>query len=445
MKKVKIADKTKDSQPTAIKIVKFLKSKGFAALFAGGCVRDLVMKKSPEDFDIATSAKPDEIEKLFKKTVPVGKQFGVMIVVENDIPFEVATFRSEGNYADGRRPSQVSFTSPEEDAKRRDFTINGLFYDPIKEEIIDHVGGRGDIHQQVIRTIGSPSDRFNEDKLRLLRAIRFAANLNFKIEDQTWREIKRLAPSIEIVSPERIRDELVKLFTRPNADRGLDLLSESGLLKIILPEIEAMKGVEQQSDFHPEGDVFVHTKLLMKKLEKPTTELAFGALLHDVGKPATFSREKGRITFYNHSHIGSQMAEKILRRLRFSNHEISDILSCVENHMKFADVQVMRVGKLKQFVSRSNFDTELELHRIDCESSHGKLDNYHFLQKKIEEYRKEDLKPKPMINGNDLLTAGYKAGPVIKTILEQVYELQLEGKFKTKDSALAWVSKNFKK
>lgn len=415
------------------------------AFFAGGCVRDLVMKQEPKDFDIATTAHPETIEKLFKKTIPVGKQFGVIIVLENDIPFEVATFRSEGGYADGRHPSSVSFTTPEEDAHRRDFTINGLFFDPIESRLIDHVGGRGDIEKQVIRTIGKPADRFAEDKLRLLRAIRFAANLNFKIEPETWKEIKRLAHTIEVVSPERIRDELIKLLTRPHADRGLELLSESGLLKIVLPEIEAMKGVEQQPDFHPEGDVFVHTKLLMQKLENPSIILAFGALLHDVGKPVTFSKEKGKVTFYNHSHIGSEMAERLLKRLRFSNREIDGILSCVENHMKFGDVQVMRVGKLKQFVSRENFNTELELHRIDCESSHGKLDNYYFLKKKIEEYQKENLKPKPLVNGNDLLASGYAAGPILKQILEQSYELQLEGKFADKNQAIQWVLEHFKK
>ncbi len=430
---------------TATEIVKTLRNSGFTALFAGGCVRDLVMKQEPEDFDIATTARPEEIEKLFKKTIPVGKQFGVVIVLEDEIPFEVATFRSEGRYLDGRHPSSVSFTSPAEDAKRRDFTMNGLFYDPLKEELIDHVGGREDIQRQIIRTIGKPADRFEEDKLRLLRAIRFAANLGFKIEPATWKEVKRLAPAIEVVSPERIRDELIKLLTRPNANRGLDLLSESGLLKIILPEVEAMKGVEQQPDFHPEGDVFVHTKLLLQKLENPSVILAFGALLHDVGKPVTFSREKGKITFYNHSHIGAKMAEKILRRLRFSNREIDGILSCVENHMKFADVQVMRVGKLKQFVGRENFETELELHRIDCESSHGKLDNYQFLKKKTEEYQKENLKPKPLINGNDLLEAGYIAGPILKEILAQAYEMQLEGKFKDKEKTMEWVLKQFKR
>jgi len=445
MNQDKTSSDSENTKSTAVKIVKTLRDNGYVSFFAGGCVRDFVMKQEPKDFDIATTARPEIVEKLFKKTIPVGKQFGVVIVLENDIPFEVATFRSEGDYADGRHPSNVSFTSHEEDAKRRDFTINGLFFDPISGEIIDHVGGRGDIEKQIIRTIGKPADRFSEDKLRLLRAIRFAANLNFKIEPETWGEIKRLAPTIEVVSPERIRDELIKLFTRPYANRGLDLLSESGLLKIILPEIEAMKGVAQQPDFHPEGDVFVHTKLLMQKLENPSIILAFGALLHDVGKPATFSQEKGRITFYNHSHVGSEMAERILRRLKFSNREIDGIRSCVENHMKFGDVQVMRVGKLKQFVSRENFNTELELHRIDCQSSHGKLDNYYFLQKRIEEYQKENLKPKPLVNGHDLLSGGYAAGPLIKQILEQVYELQLEGKFKNKDEAVQWIFENFKK
>ena len=424
-------------------IVRTLRAKKHIAYFAGGCVRDLLMKQKPEDYDVATTAAPEEIEKIFPKSIPVGKQFGVIIVVVEGMHFEVATFRSEGAYEDGRHPDHVKFTTPEEDAKRRDFTVNGLFYDPLKRKVIDYVEGRKDISRKIIRTIGKPEERFEEDRLRLLRAIRFAANLDFKIEPNTWRAVKRLAKEIHSVSQERIRDELVKMFTRPNAGRGLLLLSESGLLEEVLPEIEAMKGVEQPPEFHPEGDVFIHTKLLLDQLEHPTSVLALGALLHDVGKPPTFSEEKGRIRFYNHAHIGAQMAQEILTRLRFSNREIADIVSCVENHMKFANVKEMRAGKLKQFVARENFLTELELHKIDCMASHKKMELYRFLNRKLKEFAREELKPKRLITGHDLIACGIEPGPKMKEILEEAYALQLEHKFKTKDEALNWVREHF--
>lgn len=429
----------------ATEIVKKLSKAGFAAYFAGGCVRDLLMNQSAKDYDIATTASPDQVMRLFDKTVAVGKQFGVIIAIVNDHQFEIATFRREGPYQDGRHPQGVSFTSPEEDAKRRDFTINGLFYNPLNQEVIDYVEGKKDIELKLIQTIGNPEERFDEDRLRMLRAIRFASNLGFKIEPKTWDAIKRLRNQIHSVSQERIRDELVNMFTRPNAGTGLGLLSDSGLLAEILPEIEAMKGVAQPPEYHPEGDVFIHTKMLMDQLDHPSVALAFGALLHDVGKPATFSNEGGKIRFYNHAHRGTEIAEKLLTRLRFSNREIADILSCVENHMKFANVKDMRTGKLKQFVARDNFQTELSLHKIDCLASHGKLDLYHFLQDKIQEFKKEELKPKPVINGYDLMDLGIKAGPVMKEILEEAYSLQLEHKFKSKTDAIEWVRKNYLK
>ncbi len=427
----------------ATQIVKKLVKSGFIAYFAGGCVRDLIMKQSAEDYDIATTASPDQIIQLFDKTIPVGKQFGVIIVVAEGHQYEVATFRNEGPYRDGRHPEKVIFTTPEEDAKRRDFTVNGLFYDPVKREIIDFVHGREDIGSKLIRTIGNPEERFEEDRLRMLRAIRFAANLGFKIESQTWETIKRLKSKINSVSQERIRDELVKMFTRPNAGLGLELLSKSGLLAEILPEIEVMKGVQQPPEHHPEGDVFIHTKMLMDQLDHPSVVLAFGALLHDVGKPNTYSDEGGKIHFYNHPHVGAEIAEKLLTRLRFSNREIADILSCVENHMKFASVREMRVGKLKQFVARENFKTELELHKIDCLASHGKLELYQFLKEKTDEFKQEDLKPKPWINGHDLIALGIKPGPLMKEIIEEAYSLQLESKMNSKSDTLEWVKQQY--
>lgn len=425
----------------AVSIAKRLTDSGCTAYFAGGCVRDFVMGRTPEDYDIATTATPKTVEELFEKTVPIGKQFGVILVIAEGVPFEVATFRAEGEYRDGRHPSRVVFSTPEQDAKRRDFTVNGLFFDPLSSKIIDFVDGVRDIESKIIRTIGNPADRFEEDKLRLLRAVRFSTNLGFRIESQTWAAIQTMAAKISGVSMERIREELIKLFTRQNAGGGLEMLSDSGLLKVILPEVEAMKGVSQSSEFHPEGDVFVHTKLVMNKLENPSTVLAFSALLHDVGKPCTFSNEGGKISFYTHARAGSDLAEAILRRLKFSNKEIDLVRACVDNHMKFANVREMRVGKLKQFISRSSFEDELELHRIDCEASHGNLENFRFLLQKKQEFERENLKPKPLINGHDLLTLGFSPGPLIKKILDEVYELQLEGKWEEKDEVLKWVQK----
>lgn len=434
-----LMDLSKTKGRLAMAIAKVLYDKGFTAYFAGGCVRDYLMGEEPRDFDIATTAKPEEVEVLFSKTIPVGKQFGVMLVVEDDIPFEVATFRCEGNYNDGRHPTKVSFTRPEKDAQRRDFTVNGLFYDPFSKRVIDFVQGAEDISKKIIRAIGNPIERFAEDKLRLLRAVRFASTLDFEIESQTWKAVCREAHQIHVVSPERIREELVKIFTRSGSGRGFALLSDSGLMKEILPEIEAMHGVKQPEKFHPEGDVFEHTRLLFENLRPPVSVvLAFSVLFHDIGKPKTSAIRKGRLTFYEHSEEGARMAKDIMRRLRFSNDEIDGVYDCVVNHMKFMDVQKMRAGKLKQFINRPFFNDELELHRVDCVASHGMLDNYRFLQEKLKEYASEELKPKPFVNGNDLMALGMKPGPAMKPILEELYELQLEGTHRTRDEALAW-------
>jgi len=428
----------------AAQIVKRLVDHGETAYFAGGCVRDRLMGRTPKDYDIATTATPEIIETIFPKCVPVGKKFGVMIVVHHNLPVEVATFRQEGPYRDGRHPSSVRFTSPQEDAERRDFTINGLFYDLLHKQVIDYVGGKQDIRTRQIRAIGDPEERFTEDRLRLLRAIRFAANLGFRVEQNTWKALVRLRSEINSVSRERIRDELVKMFTRPHAGNALLLLSESGLLKEILPEIEAMKGVNQQPDFHPEGDVFRHTQLVMDGLDQPSPVLALGALLHDVGKPSTFSRQEGRIHFYEHAPVGADMARAILTRLHFPNRQIDAIVSCVANHMKFADVKKMRLGKLKQFTGRDTFEEELELHRIDCLASHGKLDLYRFLKRKIKHFQREASKPKCVLNGHDLLAEGIKPGPIMKEILDEIYMLQLEGKIKSRQEAMDWVNQHFR-
>ncbi len=431
------------NQVLAVEILKQIRARGFEAYFAGGCVRDLILGTEPQDYDIATSALPDDIERMFSRSIPVGKQFGVVIVVMEEHQFEVATFRTDIAYEDGRRPNAVRFVSPEEDAQRRDFTVNGLFYDPVKSEVIDYVGGRRDIEQKLVRAIGDPAKRFEEDHLRILRAVRFAANLDFEIDPDTWKAVCEHRKQIHKVSQERIRAELVKMLTRTGAGRGLQLLSDSGLLVEILPEIEAMKGLKQPPRFHPEGDVFQHTKIMMDLLRAPSMVLAFSALLHDVGKTRTFSEKDGAIHFYNHAPVGAGMAREILTRLKFSGREIDSICRAIENHMRFGDVMEMRLGKLKQLISADSFDDELELHRIDCLASHLSLDNYHFLLRKREEFQQEEMKPKPLINGYDLIALGLKPGPQMKLILNEAYLLQLESKLTEKQQALEFVAKKY--
>jgi len=453
MKHIGHSDPSMDSRHlrilhSATNIVKKLRDSSFEAYFVGGCVRDMLLEQTTDyrpqtiDIDIATSAKPEDIEKLFKKTIPVGKQFGVMIVIEKGVQFEVATFRSDGAYVNGRHPQEVHFSSAKEDVKRRDFTINGLFYDPIEDHVIDHVDGQNDLKAGIIRAIGDPRKRFEEDKLRILRAIRFATRFAYQIEEKTFQAIKEYVSEIDQVSMERIRDELVKMLTGKAPESSLRMLDEVGLLEKILPEVTDMKGVTQNPEFHPEGDVFVHTMLMMQKLSKPSLVLAFATLLHDVGKPPTHDPETLKTTF--HSDVGARMSEKILRRLRFSNDDIEQISWCVRNHMNFMHVQRMREGKLKRMMSLDTFPEELELHRIDCASSHGMLDNYEFLLKKQDEFREEDLRPKPILNGTDLISLGFKPGPQFKEILDEAWDLQLEHKFTTKDDAIKWVKSNYK-
>lgn len=406
----------------------------------GGCVRDLLLRKKPKDFDIATDALPEAVQSLFPKTVPVGAQFGVILVVLEGHPFEVATFRADKGYQDGRRPTGVRFTNAKEDALRRDFTVNGLFYDPLGKKVMDWVSGRRDLKKKVIRAIGEPKKRFTEDKLRLLRAVRFASVLGFKIEPKTFAAVKKMPREIHRVSQERVRDELVKMFTGPHPALALTLLDKSGLLKEVLPEVHAMKGVRQPRAFHPEGDVFVHTRLLLEQMDSPDTVLAFGALLHDVGKPATY-RRSDRIRFNGHDRVGARLAEKILERLRFSNDLKEKIVACVEGHMRFKDVRRMRESTLKKFLQRETFPTELEQHRIDCLASHGDLANWRFLKRKIKTLTREEIKPVPLLNGRDILELGHKEGPVVGKILRAVEERQLEGTLRTKEEALEWVKK----
>jgi poly(A) polymerase len=422
-----------------------LRERGHTAYFAGGCVRDVVRGLTPKDYDIVTDARPEVVQTIFPRTYAVGAHFGVVIVLESQFQFEVATFRSDEAYIDGRHPSAVRFSSPEEDAKRRDFTINGMFYDPVAEEVIDFVGGRADIAAKTVRAIGNPAQRFAEDRLRMLRGVRFATLLDYKIDSQTWKALVANAPSITQISAERIRDELVRIFLSPNRVRGWDLLDSSGLMRAILPELDRMKGVLQPEQFHPEGDVFQHTRLMLQFLpERVSLPLVFAVLFHDVAKPATATVDKtGRIRFNEHDRIGAEMTEVIMRRLRFSGAEIEATVEMVRQHMVFKDVPKMRVAKLKRFMSRPTFDDELELHRVDCESSHRMLDNYEFLLRKREEFANEPIIPSPLVRGDDLIALGLKPGPRFGEILEAVETRQLEGAFHTREEALEWIKREY--
>jgi tRNA nucleotidyltransferase/poly(A) polymerase len=430
-------------EQTAREIVRKLRAAGHVAYYAGGSVRDLVRGQAPKDIDIATDTRPEIVQKIFPRTYAVGAHFGVIVVLENEFQFEVATFRSDGAYIDGRHPVEVHFATAEEDAARRDFTINGMFFDPEKDEVIDFVGGREDLERKLIRAIGDPAQRFAEDRLRMLRAVRFATVLGFEIDPATRDAIVASATSITQISAERIREELVKIFLSPHRARGWDLLDTSGLMKNILPELEEMKGCEQPPQFHPEGDVFKHTRIMLGMLPaQASLPLVFGVLFHDVAKPPTATvDETGRIRFSGHDRIGAEMTEAIMERLRFSRAEIDATVEAVRQHMVFKDVPNMRVAKLKRFMARPTFEDELELHRVDCASSHAMLDNYEFLLKKKEEFANEPIIPPPLVRGDDLIAMGMKPGPKFGEILEAVETRQLEGMLKDRAEALAWVRK----
>jgi poly(A) polymerase len=420
-------------------LVARLQEAGYTAYFAGGCVRDQLLGFEAKDYDIATSARPEQVQELFRRVTDLtGKAFGVVRVLQGDHAFEVATFREDGRYQDGRRPESVRFVTDKEDAQRRDFTINGLFFDPVAGRLIDYVGGEADLHARVIRAIGNPTDRFEEDQLRLLRAIRFAARLNFKIEPATWEAIRALAPSIRTISAERIRDELNRIFTADKPELGLDLLDASGLLKEILPDIAALHGVEQPPQFHPEGDVFQHVRLMLTMIKEPNLELALGVLLHDVGKkPTSKTDPNGRIRFNEHESVGARMTEEILTDLRYDNKTIGHVRELVQHHMQFKDVPKMRQSRLKRMMARPTFPLELELHRIDCSSSHGDLSHYRFLQTLMETMTAEDIDPPPLITGHDLLAMGLRPGKQIGSIKEAIRVAQLDGSVQTREEALA--------
>ena len=432
-------------ESTARRIVRNLRAAGHVAYYAGGSVRDLLRGQAPKDIDVATDARPETVQKMFSRTHAVGAHFGVIVVLEDGFQFEVATFRSDGTYLDGRRPTEVHFATAAEDAARRDFTINGMFFDPEANEVVDFVGGRADLQARLIRAIGDPERRFSEDRLRILRAVRFATVLEFEIEPVTWDAVAAHAPSINEISAERIREELVRIFVSPQRVRGWDLLDASGLMGAILPEVEAMKGCEQPPQFHPEGDVFKHTRIMLDLLPKEASlALVFSVLFHDIGKPPTSSvDENGRIRFNGHDRIGAEMTEVIMQRLRFSRAEIDATVEAVRQHMVFKDVPNMRMAKLKRFMARPTFEDELELHRVDCESSHGMMENYDFLRQKQDEFANEPIIPPPLVRGNDLLALGLKPGPKIGEILEAVETRQLEGALRDREEALEWVKQEY--
>ncbi|MGI9087718.1 MAG: CCA tRNA nucleotidyltransferase [Chthoniobacterales bacterium] len=434
-----------DMQKIARELVARLRQNGHVAYFAGGCVRDLLRGQAPKDIDIATDARPEQVQKIFARTYAVGAHFGVIVVLENGLQFEVATFRSDGAYLDGRRPTEVHFASAEEDAQRRDFTINGMFFDPTADEVIDFVGGRGDLAAGLVRAIGDPEARFAEDRLRMLRAVRFATVLEFEIEGATWSALVRAAPAIAEISAERIREELVRIFLSPQRARGWDLLNASGLMAVVLPELAAMKGCEQPPQFHPEGDVFRHTRIMLGMLPAQVSlPLVLSVLFHDIGKPPTSMVDPdGRIRFNGHDRVGAEMTEALMQRLRFSRAETEGTVEAVRQHMVFKDVPKMRVAKLKRFMARPTFQDELELHRVDCASSHAMMDNYEFLLRKREEFANEPIIPPPLVRGADLIALGFRPGPLFGEILEAAETRQLEGEFKDREDALAWVKREY--
>ena len=432
----------------ALEIIKTLGEKGHEAFFVGGCVRDALLGVECDEIDIATSATPEQIQRAFPKTVAVGESFGVVLVIRGDMKFEVATFRRESGYGDGRHPELVDYTeSAEEDVRRRDFTINGMLYDPVSGELHDYAGGLGDLERGLVRTIGDPGERFGEDRLRMMRAVRFASCLGFEIDGAALSAIRDEASAISVVSGERIREELVKILTRRNPGNGLRLLSSSGLLRHFLPEVECMHGVRQPPQFHPEGDVFEHTCLVMDMLYGSTDgryseEVAVAALLHDVGKPPTYS-ESDRIRFNGHDRVGARMSEDICRRLRFSKKQIKRISELILEHLKFKDVFNMRKSTLKRFLSLPYFEEHMQMHLADCMASHGQTDAYDFIREKMEEYGREEIKPPSLLNGRDLIDLGYSPGPVFSEILGQVQELQLENRFSSREEAVEFVLKNY--
>jgi len=427
---------------TATRIVRQLRDAGFEAFWVGGCVRDNLLGREPTDYDIATNARPEQVERLFPRTIPVGRQFGVIIVLEEGVQLQVATFRAESDYTDGRRPDTVAYADARADALRRDFTINGLFYNPLADQLHDWVGGEADLKARVVRTIGNPDERFAEDHLRVLRAVRFAAQLDFSIEDQTLRSVQAHTGQLRRISAERIRDELLKLFQPPHAARGLGLLRTSGLLEVILPELHATIDCEQSPPFHPEGSVFNHLVLMLSQLPAGAAPLLpWAVLLHDIAKPVTASRDAvtGAIHFYEHEKVGETMTRDILNRLKFPRRDVDEVAFAVRHHMQFKDARRMRKATLRRMLLRPTFPLELELHRLDCLGSHGKLDIHAFLLEQAAELASKPEVIPPLLTGDDLLALGLKPGPEVGRLLTEIRDLQLQETITSREQALEWV------
>ena len=427
----------------AEQVIERLRGAGHEALLAGGCVRDLLLGRAPKDYDVATSARPAEVLALFPKSLEVGVAFGVVIVCDGPVQVEVATFRSEGGYTDGRRPDAVTFTDARQDALRRDFTINGMFFDPAGGNVVDYVGGRTDLEARIIRAIGDPRKRFAEDHLRLLRAVRFAAELLFDLDPTTAQAVREMAGEVASVSGERVAAELERLLTASplGRRRGLHLAADLGLLAVLLPEIEALKGVRQGPTVHPEGDVFVHTLLAVETLREPTFELALATLLHDVGKARTALMRDGRWTFYGHERVGEEMARGVCNRLHLSNAQASRVTWLVASHMKMMYVHEMREARLRRMMAEDGFEELAELWRADCLASGGTADGYDALMARYRAMAREEVKPQPLVTGHDLIALGLEPGPLFREILDEVYDAQLEGRAAAKDDALALARK----
>ncbi len=438
-------EKSDSGRAASERVVRRLQEAGFTAYFAGGCVRDVIMGRESDDYDVATDARPGDISALFPKTIEVGARFGVVVVIEHGHQVEVATFRSDNAYIDGRHPESVEFSSPREDAERRDFTINGLFYDPVADKTIDYVNGRGDIEAGIVRAIGDARERFREDQLRLMRAVRFAARFAFEIEAETLKAIKEFAPRIGNVSAERVRAELEKMLVDPSRARAVEMLDSCGLLEQILPEVCLMKGIPQPEQYHPEGDVFAHTLRSLEYLEEPNFVTAMGTLLHDVGKPATYARDGDKITFYKHEIAGEKIARKICGRLRMSRREIESIAWLVRKHMIFKDARHMREGKLKRLFAEDGYADLAELSRADALASTNDLSDYEYCRTKRKQMSEEEMKPEPLLRGSDLIEMGLKPGPLFGKLLESVYEEQLEGGLRTREDAVEHVKSLLRK
>ncbi len=430
-------------QEKAIQIVKRLREAGHEAYLAGGCVRDRLLGRPPKDYDIATDATPRDTQRIFPDTVPVGSKFGSVVVLVDGDPFEVTTFRFDGPYGDGRRPVQVRYGTLEEDVRRRDFTINAMMYDPADDRVIDLVNGREDLRRGLVRAIGDPHERFAEDRLRMVRAVRLACGLGFAIDPPTVQAIRDHATAVTEVAWERIGAEITRTLTEGGARRGFELLDETGLLEVILPEVAAMKGCEQTPDYHPEGDVFVHTLLLLGHLDNPTETLAYGCLLHDVAKPPCRQPAGERVTFYGHTEMGADMATEILRRLKRSRAVAEGVAWLVRYHLRYTQAPKMRLSTLKRFLAEDGIDELLELCRIDALSSNGDLGYYEFCQRKLAELGEEEVRPEPLLRGRDLIRLGYAPGPAFSAMLRAVEEAQLEGELRTPEEAVDWVRRRY--